>query len=212
MKNKYWLIVAAFLLAVAGTFISNEIKNSGTVYVVDINNVVVKYDADAIKAEIANVPNEMKKLFNDYRVELKKTPFCSSELVRGYWNETCYETKKECDAELKYFSEYPAGDYNTKTCYRAEIKQAWCAYYVVIAGVRHYIYKDEMILGFQHICTENKDLCEELVKYQHPMKKTGCIRGDAMTRESYMPYIWTDEEIKSQIPDMAKTEDLILRK
>ena len=58
-----WLIVALFLVAVAGAYLVNAIKNRGTTYVVNMNNVVVKYDENAIKSEIANVPNEMKKWY-----------------------------------------------------------------------------------------------------------------------------------------------------
>ena len=208
MKNKYWFIVALFLVAVAGAYIVNAIKNYGTKYVVNMNNVIVKYDEAAIKSEIANIPNEMKQWFDNYRKELKKEPFCFSELsARGLWNENCYATKKECDSELK-----DSDSANVKKCYRAEIKETWCAYYVIIDGSYHYVYKNEMILGHEHICTDNKKLCEELTQYQHPMEKTGCIRGDAMTHESHMPYIWSDEDIESLIPYLKKTEDLILDK
>jgi hypothetical protein len=208
MKNKYWFIVALFLVAVAGAYIVNAIKNHGTKYVVNMNNVIVKYDEAAIKSEIANIPNEMKQWFDNYRDELKKEPFCFSELSpRGLWNENCYATKKECDDELK-----DSDSANVKKCYRAEIKETWCAYYVIIDGSYHYVYKNEVILGHEHICTDNKKLCEELTQYQHPMEKTGCIRGDAMTHESHMPYIWSDEDIESLIPNLKKTEDLILDK
>ena len=74
MKNKYWFIVALFLVAVAGAYIANAIKNHGTKYVVNMNNVIVKYDESAIKSEIANIPNEMKQWFDNYRKELKKEP------------------------------------------------------------------------------------------------------------------------------------------
>jgi hypothetical protein len=208
MKNKYWFIVALFLVAVAGAYIANAIKNYGTKYVVNMNNVIVKYDEAAIKSEIANLPNEMKPWFDNYRDELKKEPFCFSELsARGLWNENCYATKKECNDELK-----DSDSANVKKCYRAEIKETWCAYYVIIDGSYHYVYKNEMILGHEHICTDNKKLCEELTQYQHPMEKTGCIRGDAMTHESHMPYIWSDKDIESLIPNLKKTEDLILDK
>jgi hypothetical protein len=208
MKNKYWLIVALFLVAVAGAYLVNAIKNRGTTYVVNMNNVVVKYDENAIKSEITNVPNEMKKWFNDYREELREEPFCFSEITpRGLWNENCYESKKECNDVLKELD-----NANVKKCYKAEIKQAWCVYYVIVADSYHYVYKDEVVLGHEHICTDNKDLCEELTQYQHPMEKTGCIRGDAMTHESHMPYIWSDKDIKSLIPYLKKTEDLILHK
>lgn len=211
MKNKFWLLLVAFLLGVIGCYAVVEIKNSGNTYVVDIDGKLKVYKPELTEKDAKEFTAIADKIVADYYEREVKGKYCIAEMtMSGEWSDTCYDTKKECESELKYWLKQESV-FNAKKCYQASLVKAWCLYHVQMAN-HNYSNDGSVANVYENICTKDKSLCEQLEHAQHPLRKTGCIYANALSHESSAPYVWSDKEVKEAIEQTKNLTPVVFGK
>ena len=120
----------------------------------------------------------------------------------GYWQDSCYDDRKECADDLAERMEM-GSRLNTKSCYRLKMTRAYCIEAVLTGKMRSYDFEDGEYEETTRVCTITREECLKFVQYSLTDADEPCQPETVSTREAEGFYLSTKAELDGIIKNNA---------